>query len=79
MEAICPVSLKFCVDPDFLGSANAHELMKDDTSYKKLTDSVLRGYLETEPEGSEESWSLETLDEIKESKLRMKMWNKNAR
>lgn len=53
--------------------------MKNVTSYEKLTDPLLKFFLETESEGAKVSLSLKTLDEIIEGKLRTKMWNKSAR
>lgn len=78
-EAVRPVSLKFCVDPEFLESAIALDLIPDASSYNDLTDTVLRKHLEAEAIDSKEALSLDALDEIVNRELRMDMANPNSR
>ena len=77
-EAIRPVNLKFCVDPAYLESAIALGFIEAD-DYDSLTDSVLRVHLEGKDKESEDSVTLEALDDIFERELKMDMKDTNTR
>lgn len=77
-QVVRPVSLKFCVDPEYLESAIAFGFIEAET-YEDLTDSVLRKYLEKKAEESPEAITLEAIDSIVDRDLRMNMGDKNAR
>ena len=72
-EAITPVNLSFCVDPDWLESLVSLGFMEGVTTTKELDDSTLRAYLEAEAEESKEVVNLKTLDEIVNRELRINM------
>ena len=77
-EAVRPVNLKYCVDPEYLESAIDLGLIED-VENDDLTDIHLRKYLEGKAEESRETVSLEVLDEIVNRELRMNIRDKNAR
>lgn len=78
-EAVRPVNITFCVDPEYLESAIALDLISDVESESELTDTVLRSYLERKAEESKESVNLDALDMIVERDLHMDMTDRNAK
>ena len=78
-ETIRPVSIKYCVDAEYIESALLLDLIPGATDYKSLTDDVLRKYLEDKARESKETVSLATLDKIVERKLHMNMSDSSAK
>lgn len=74
-EAIRPVNLKYCVDPEYLESAIALGFIEV-ISYDALSDSDLREHLNHKAEESQETATLDTLDDIVDRNLRMNMKDK---
>jgi transposase InsO family protein len=77
-EAVRPVKLKFCVDPEYLESIIALGFIKDVQSYESLTDEILRQFLETKSQESKESVTIDILDKIVDRSLKMDMTDRNA-
>lgn len=78
-EAIRPVNLKYCVDPEYLESALALGFIKDISDYDALTDQVLRACLDEKAQESKEDLTLEALDNIFTSELVMDICDKNSK
>lgn len=72
-EPICPVSLKFCIDPEYLDSVIALGSLPGVTDYASLIDLELLKYFDSKAEDSNESVNLDALDKIFERELKMKM------
>lgn len=77
-EAVRPVSLKYCVDPEYLESLIAFKRIKDVTSEEDRTDQKLRGYLDTKAQDSDVTVNLSSLDKIVSAELKMDMTNPDA-
>ena len=56
-EAVRPVNLKYCVDPEYIESVIALDILSVD-SYDELSDETLRQHLEEKAEESIESINL---------------------
>lgn len=78
-ENVRPVNIKFCVDPDYLESLIALNLIPDVKDYDSLTDDTLRAFLDEKAEESREATNLDSLDIIVEQQLRMDMKDRNAK
>ncbi|PXF46452.1 hypothetical protein BWQ96_03777 [Gracilariopsis chorda] len=79
VKPVEPVSLKFCVDPEYLESALALNRIPFVTDIDALTDQDLRAYLEKKAEPSKSCANLSFLDHIVEHELRMDMRDIGAR
>ena len=77
-EAVQPVNIKYCVDPEYLESAIALGFIEA-TSYDELSEIDLREHLDQKAQESQETITLETLDEIVDINLRMNKKDKNSK
>jgi len=78
-EAVRPVNIKFCVDPEFLEFATVLGFIDGADTVEDLTDEMLRDYLDEQAQESQETVSLTTLDTIVEEELHMDMSDRSAR
>lgn len=78
LEPIRPVSLKFCVEAQWLRSTIRLGFIPDVKDYKDLSDEQLSTYLKSLSAESEDTITLSTLDALVKSKLRMNMREKSA-
>jgi len=78
-EAVRPVNIMFCVDPEFLESATVLGFIDGADTVEDLTDEMLRDYLDDQAQEAEETVSLATLGTIVDEELRMDMSDRSAR
>lgn len=78
MEITRPVSLKICVDAEYLESGIALGIIAA-ADYDSLSNVGLRTYLETSAQETKESINLETLDHIVDEELRLEIFDRNAK
>lgn len=73
-RTVRPVSLKLCVDVEYVKSSLLLGLIPDaPTDYDDFTDEVLRAFPEKKAQESKETISLNKLDKIVQEELRMNM------
>lgn len=78
-EAVKPVSLKFCVDAEWLESTFALGFINNVTAVEDLTGSEQRGHLMCKARESKKVLSLENLDRIVSQELRTNMRDTNPK
>lgn len=78
-EAIRPVNLKFCIDPEYLESPVTLGLIPDVEDHDTPTNWALRSYLDYRFQAPQESMSLDTLENVVDRDLRMDITDTSAR
>lgn len=74
-EIVSPVSLKFCIDPEWLELLITLDFIPGIKSVESLSDNTLRAYLGGKAKKSKVVVTLETLDEVINKEL-VATWRK---
>lgn len=78
-EIVSPISLKFCIDPEWLERLIALEFILGVKSVESLSDNTLRSYLDDKAKDSKVVVILENLYKLVNKKLRINMADTDAK
>ena len=77
-EAVQPVTLKYCVDQEYLESLLALGFIPGAETYEDLQDADLRSYLETQARASKQAMTIDKLDRFVKADLRINMRDEDS-